>query len=98
MLGTTSDLLPERELSLDGYVVVRELSHLSVVHAQDLLLRIVERNAAAGDEVHDPDDDGGHDEGVSHAGGAIGDLVSELDPVVVEPASGDDGDAVEGGD
>ena len=37
----------------------------------------------------------GHDEGVAEACGGVGDLVSELDVVVVDPAAVDDGDAVE---
>ena len=45
--------------------------------------------------MHDPEDDGGHDEGVAKACARIGELVAELDVVVVEPASGDDGDVVE---
>lgn len=40
----------------------------------------------------------GHDEGVAHAGDGVGDLVAELDVVVVEPASGDGRGAVEAGD
>lgn len=48
--------------------------------------------------MHDPEDDGGHDEGVGETGGGVGELVSELDVVVVEPASGNYGDAIEAGD
>lgn len=39
-----------------------------------------------------------HDEGVREAGGGVGDVPRELDVVVVEPAAGDDGEAVVEGD
>lgn len=48
--------------------------------------------------MHDPEDDGGHDEGVGKTGGRVGELVSELDVVVVEPTAGNYGDAIEAGD
>ena len=37
----------------------------------------------------------GHDEGVAETRDGVGDLVAELDVVVVEPAAGDDREAVE---
>ena len=37
----------------------------------------------------------GHDEGVAEPGHAVRELVRELDVVVVDPTTGDDGDAVE---
>ena len=43
-------------LRVDADVVVRELAHLGVVHAEDLRL-LIAAHAAAGDEVHDPQDD-----------------------------------------
>lgn len=97
VVRSTSQLSLGAELGVNSNVVVRELAHLSVVDTDDLGL-LVGAEAAAGDEVHDPEDDGGHDEGVGDAGGGVGELVAELDPVVVEPASGDDSDAVEGSD
>jgi hypothetical protein len=45
--------------------------------------------------VHDPEDEGGDDEGVGKAGDRVSELVSKLDVVVVEPASRDLGEAVE---
>lgn len=77
-------------------VVVGELAHLAVVQAQLLLLGR-HAQAQAGDEVQEEQDDAGHDEGVGEAGDAVGELVAELDPVVVEPAAGDLGEAVEVG-
>lgn len=44
-------------LLLEADVVVRELAHLRVVHAEDLGL-LVRAEAAVGDEVEDPADDG----------------------------------------
>ncbi|KAG8965179.1 hypothetical protein FRC00_009872 [Tulasnella sp. 408] len=88
---------PWAGLSVDSNAVVRELAHLSVIDIDDLGL-LVGADAAARDEVHDPKDDCGQDEGVGDAGGRVGELVAELDPVVVEPTSGDDSDAVEGSD
>ena len=49
----------------------------------------------ARDPVDDVEDDAGTDEGVCRAGDAVVQLVCELDPVVVEPATVDDGGPVE---
>lgn len=78
-------------------VVVGELSDLGIVNAQDLgLLAGAQRQA--GDQVHQEQDDAGHDEAVRHAGHGVGQLVAQLDPVVVQPAAGDRREAVEMGD
>lgn len=97
VIRSTSQLSLGAKLSVDCNVVVSELAHLGVVDTDNLGL-FVGAEAAAGDEVHDPEDDGGHDEGVGDAGGGVCELVAELDPVVVEPASGNGGDAVKGSD
>lgn len=97
VIRSTSQLSLGAKLSIDGNVVVSELAHLGIVNTNDLGL-FVGAEAAAGDEVHDPEDDGGHDEGVGDTGGGVGELVAELDPVVIEPASRDNGDAVKGSD
>jgi hypothetical protein len=81
------------ELGLDTDIVVRELAHLRVVNAENLGL-LIAAEAEAGDEVHDPEDDGRHHEGVAETGRGVGELVGELDVVVVEPAAGDDGRTV----
>ena len=47
------------------------------------------------DEVEQEEDDAGAAERVDEAGGGAGRLVAELDPVTVEPAALDLGDAVE---
>ena len=82
---------------IDPDIVVRELAHLRVVDAEDLGL-LGRAQAHAGDEVEEPEDDGGHDEGVGHARDRVCDLVAELDVVVVEPAAGDGRAAVEARD
>lgn len=45
--------------------------------------------------MHDPQDDGGDNERVGKAGNRVSELVSELDVVVVEPASRNLGETVE---
>lgn len=97
VIRSTSQLSLGAKLSIDCNVVVSELAHLGIVNTNDLGL-FVGAEAAAGDEVHDPEDDGGHDEGVGDTGGGVSELVAELDPVVVEPASRDSGNAVKGSD
>lgn len=86
-----------RRAKVNAHVIIRKLSHLRIIHTEDLRL-LVAAHATAGDVVHDPEDDGGHDEGVAEACGGVGELVGELDVVVVEPAAWDDGDVVEPGD
>lgn len=81
------------QLSLDTDIIVRELAHLSIVDTEDLG-SLIATETHAGDEVHDPEDDGGHHEGVGHARSAVGCLVAELDVVVVEPAASDTGGAI----
>ncbi len=78
-------------------IVVGKLANLGVVDAQDLAL-LADAQLQAGDQVHDEQDEAGHDEGVAAAREGVGQLDGQLDPVVVEPAAVDDGDAVEAGD
>jgi hypothetical protein len=85
------------KLGLNAHVVVCKLAHLRVVDTEDLC-RLVATEAAARDEVHDPKDDRRHHERVGHARDAIRGLVTELDPVVVEPPARNGGDTVVGGD
>ena len=79
-------LLLRANIGINANVVVCELAHLSVVDTHNLsLLRSTE--AEARDKVHNPEDDGSHDEGVGNASDTIGELVGELDPVAVDPAT-----------
>jgi hypothetical protein len=83
-------------VALELNVVVGELAELAVIKTHLLLLG-ADAKAKTGDEVHDEQDDAGHDEGVRETRHAVSELVSELDPVVVDPTTGDDGNAIESG-
>lgn len=48
--------------------------------------------------MHDPEDEGGDSERVAEASDGVGELVGELDEVLVEPASRDFSEAIEAGD
>lgn len=75
-------------------VVICELAKLAIIKTDILLLRRgTERQA--GDEVHQKEDDAGHDERVREAGNTVSELEAELDPVVIEPATRDHGETVE---
>jgi hypothetical protein len=78
-------------------VVIGELAELAVVET-NLLPLGGDAQRQAGHEVHEEQDDAGHDERVREAGDAVGKLVAELDVVVVDPAAGDLAEAVEVGD
>ncbi len=74
-------------------IVVCKLANLCVVDTENFgFLTGTEREAR--DEVHDEEDDAGSTEGVETTRGRVSKLVAELDPVVVEPASGDLGEAI----
>jgi hypothetical protein len=76
------------------YVVVCELADLSVVDAEDLGL-LSSAEGEARDQVHQEEDDAGQGEGVEAACHGICELIAELHPVVVEPAAGDHGYAIQ---
>lgn len=82
-------------------VIVREFADLDVVDAEDFFFfgsaEFQGWNPFA-QEVEDAEDNAGHEEGVEAAGEGVGELVPHLDPVVVEPATFDVGEAVEVGD
>ena len=97
--GVLADLLVAQvvqDLAGQLDVVVGELADLRVVDAQDLGL-LGGAQGEAGDQVHEEEDQAGAAEGVDAAGDGVRELVAELDPVVVEPAAGDLGEAVEVG-
>ena len=84
-------------VGINANVVVCELAHLSVVDTDNLgLLRRTE--AEARDKVHNPEDDGSDDKGVAHARGRIGELITDLDPVAVDPATVNGCEAIEESD
>jgi hypothetical protein len=84
------------EVGINANVVVSELSHLSIIDTNNLRF-FRSAKSAARDEVHNPEDYGGRDQGVREAGAAVSSLVAKLDPVVVNPTTTDDGDAIESG-
>lgn len=75
-------------------VVVGKLAELGVIKTKLLLLGS-DTQAEARDEVHEEQDDAGHAERVGETGNTVGQLVAELDPVVVKPATGDLAEAIE---
>lgn len=83
-------------LAFQPHVIIREFTHLGIVDPQYLGL-LVDANAEVGDEMHDPEDDGGHAEGIGETGDGVGELIAELNVVVVDPASWNF-EAIEGGD
>jgi hypothetical protein len=78
-------------------VVVGKLAELSIIET-DLLLLGGDAQRQTGDQVHDEQDEAGNNERVGEAGDGVGELVGELDPVAVNPATVDLGSAVEVGD
>lgn len=86
----------DAQLSVDGAVIVGPLSDPVLVDPDNLLL-FGRSEAEEGDKVEEPADDGGEDERVGGTGDRVGDLVSELDPVLVEPTTGDGVAAVQAG-
>lgn len=84
------------DVASDLDIVVGELAELAVIETHLLLLR-ADTQRQARDEVHEEQDHAGQDERVGEPGNAVGDLVAELDPVVVDPAAGNLGGAVEVG-
>lgn len=78
-------------------VIVRKLAELAVVHTNFFVLG-ADAEGETGDEVHEEEDDAGECKGPAEGGADAGELVAELDPVVLDPADGGVGAAVEGGD
>lgn len=74
--------------------VVRKLSNLSIVDPNDLRF-LADSKREPGDEVHGEEDDTGHSEGVGETGDCVGELMQDLDPVMVDPAAGDFCDTVQ---
>lgn len=70
-------------------VIVRELANLGVVDAENLGF-FGSAQMHARDHVEDEQDERRADEGVGAPREGVGQLVAELDPVVVEPATFDD--------
>jgi hypothetical protein len=78
-------------------IVVGKLPELAIVEA-NLLFFGTGTQRQAGDQVHEEQYDTGHDEGVREPGDTVGQLIAELDVVLVDPAAGDLGKAVKASD
>lgn len=91
MIAVSDDDIAGVALDLD--VIVRELAELDVVDAYVLVLG-GDAQAQARDQVHEEQDDARQDERIREAGNGVGELVRELDVVVVDPATGDRAEAV----
>ena len=89
--GRAPEYVVHRAAQLD--VIVGELAKLGIVEPQFLLL---DRGAQAQarDQIHDKQDDTGDNEGPREPSDAVGELVGQLDVVVVEPAAIDLGEAI----
>lgn len=97
---TDSRVLLAREdvvdMTTELNIIVCKLAQLGIIEANVLLLsRGAQRQTR--DKVHQEEDDTSHDKGVRESGDTVGKLVTELDVIVVQPASGDNGSAVEMG-
>lgn len=97
VLEATSKLGLGSELSIHCDVVVGEFAHFGVVDTDDFALLVCSKSAAR-DEVHDPENDSGHNERIRNTGDRVGELVTKLNVVVIKPATGDGGKTVEAGD
>lgn len=90
-------LLPHNDIAIvppQLHIVIRELAQLRFIKTHAFLFS-AGAQAKARHEVHEEEDDAGAEEGVCEAGHAVGELVRELDVVVIEPAARDLGEAVE---
>jgi hypothetical protein len=68
-------------------VVVGKLAELDVIHAELLLLG-GGAEGQTGDEVEEEEDDAGEDKSPGEGSDGTGELVTHLDPVVLDPAKG----------
>ena len=78
----------------DFNVVVSKLANLSIVNAHDLIL-LGSTQAETGDQVEDEQDDAGAEERVGKARDRVSQLVTQLDIVVVDPATVNFGRAIQ---
>lgn len=83
-----------RSRRVEPDIIICKLAHLRIVNPHDLLF-LRHAQPQSRDEVQDPEDDGRHDKAVGHPASRIGELHCQLNVVVVEPASGDAGKAIE---
>jgi hypothetical protein len=70
-----------------------KLANLGIIDTHDLIF-LGSAKAEAGNEVHDEKDNAGSKEGISHSGDRVSKLVSQLDIVLVDPATINLGDTI----
>lgn len=75
-------------------VVIRKLSELTIIETHFLLLSS-HAQAEAGYKVHEEQNDAGQNKGIGETGNTVGQLVSELNVVLVEPAAIDLAETIE---
>lgn len=93
MTGADNDIVVE-DLAGELDVVIGELANLGIVDAEYLRL-LVGTEPQAGYHVDDEQDQSRKGEGVEAAGDGVGQLVAQLDPMVVKPTACNYGRAVE---
>lgn len=71
-----------------------KLANLGIINTQDLIL-LGSTQAKTRNKVHDEQDNAGTDKGVRKSSDRVSQLVTELNVVVVDPATGDLGDSIE---
>lgn len=71
-----------------------KLSKLSVVDSKNFGL-LASTQTQARNQVHDEEDDASSTESIGETSNRVGNLVAELDPVVVDPSTGNRGVAIE---
>lgn len=75
-------------------MVVRQLTNLTSIKTPNFSLGIhTERKT--GNLVHNEEDQVGDGEGITHASETISNLMTDLNPVLIEPATRNDGNAIE---
>jgi hypothetical protein len=84
----TSFYIFHTEVLLKANVVICEFTHVVVVNTDDLCL-FVAAETETWDEVHDPKDNGCHDQRIAEASAGVSELPSQLDPVAIEPTTWD---------
>lgn len=75
-------------------IIIGEFTNLRIIHPKNLSFFACTK-AEAGNEVQQEKDDAGATERVSETGDRVSELVSNLNPVVIEPSTRNHCDAVE---
>lgn len=83
----------DTEVLLEANIIICEFTHLVVINADDLRL-FVTAKPEPGNEVHDPKNNGCHDQRIAEAGARVGKLPTQLDPVSIKPTARDGSQAV----